>query len=133
MSELACRPATPEDLVFVKDSWFESYRRGGRSPEVRFDVYAAGMRALIERLVKETPVQVAYVPGVDDEVLAWVCRTDATLHYVYVKQVYRKRGLAAALVALPPIERYTFETVPGKKMMQRRGAKYDPFELMVAK
>lgn len=129
MSAPACRAARPEDLPFVKDSWFESYRRGGKCPETRFDVYAAGMRALIERLVKETPVQVVYVPGVDDEILAWVCRTDEVLHYVYVKQAYRKRGLAAALVALPPVARYTFETVTGKKMMQRRGVAFDPFEL----
>ena len=127
---LTLRRATPDERPLVAASWFESYRRGGSSPNVQFEVYKAGQGGLITRLIDRSEVWVATLPAVPDEVCGWVARVGPVVHYVYVKQAYRRLGIARALVngTGPRPEWHTHETRPvGRSFAQALGTRYNPW------
>lgn len=137
--QVLLRHPTPEDLKFVRHSWFESYRKGGLAPLVGFDVYAAGMNKLLDRLL-HGDVHVAYATEVPDEIVGWVCRNELVttrvprhLHYVYVKQAYRRLGIATQLiedVKCGPISNmYTHETRAGRGFAQKLALRFNPYLL----
>lgn len=127
--QLLLRRATPDDLKFVRHSWFESYRKGGRAPDVRFDVYAGGQRPLIERITESLGATIAYPREIPDEICGWICYFGRVVHYVYVKQAYRRLGIAAQLLAHREFEQYTQQTRVGMKLASKRGLVFNPYLL----
>lgn len=92
--ELPIRGATELDRAFILSTWVKSYSQFLRkwlSP------------ALVEEEVRQAEVlwNKATVLGMPDDeftVLAWVCASAATLHYVYVPPELRNKGIARALI-----------------------------------
>lgn len=138
------RQATPDDLRFVRDSWFESYRRGGFAPEIGFDLFSEGQRRLIDHLtdVEDRPaiIRVAYALNAPDEILGWICWEHATdgnqqvLHYVYVKNAYRKMGIAEGLIDRAKnshgFKFYSHQTRAGIQLAKKYGFRYNPYFTM---
>lgn len=130
---LDTRYATPDDLRFVRDSWFEAYRRGGYAPEVGFDLFQEGQKSLIAFLTEKPmhPVIVAFAEKTPDEILSWLCFDRETVHFVYTKHVYRKMGLAANLLELHgPFKFYSHQTRAGTKLANKMGLRYNPYSTM---
>lgn len=132
---LSIRPATLDDLKFVRASWFESFKQGGYAPQVAFPVYREGQDAIIERCLAAGRTWVAFSTAVPDEVCSWVCVEASTLHYVYTKLVYRRHGIAIALVvhafnqtSRKPTE-HTHDTRVGRSFTSRMGTKFNPYPL----
>ncbi len=93
------RHARDTELNLVRDSWIGSYRRVSWASRVPAEIYDAGMRAMIDRTLEHAGVLVAESRGV---VLGWACYDDSRLHYVYVKNRWRRLGIAKALVRGAP-------------------------------
>ena len=130
---LDSRYATADDLRFVRDSWFESFRRGGYAPEVGFDLFSEGQRLLIAHLTETPmkPVVVAYATKTPDEILSWVCFDRSTVHFIYTKAAYRKMGLAANLLELHgPFKFYSHQTRAGMQLAKKLGLRYNPYLTM---
>lgn len=127
------RNATEDDLRFVKDSWFESFRRGGFAPEVGYDLFAPGQRNLIELVTKfpNSDIKIAYPVHEPTEILGWVCWTKETIHFVYVKNGYRKLGIASGLLDLHKSARYfSHPTRAGVQLAKKRQLRYNPYSLL---
>lgn len=127
---LDTRFATADDLRFVRDSWFESFRRGGHAPEIGFDLFSEGQRLLIAHLTENPlhPVVVAFAEKTPDEILSWICYEGPILHYVYTKNAYRKMGLAANLIELHgPFKFYSHQTRAGSQLAKKLGLRYNPY------
>jgi GNAT superfamily N-acetyltransferase len=133
---LDVRYANADDRRFVKDSWFESYRRGGFAPEVGFDLFSEGQRKLIDYLLDlekgDCTVLVAYPTNTPDEILGWLCFELDVLHYVYVKSAYRKMGCAAGLMerAHGHFKFYSHQTRAGVQLAKKYGFRYNPYLTM---
>lgn len=128
----AVRTATPDDMNFIRASWFESFRMGGCAPQVQFPVYRFGQNAIIERILAQptTKIVVAYATAEPTEICSWACCEGIYLHYAYTKQAYRKMGFAAHLVKiLKPYTSHTHETRAGRSFAARLGTKYNPYPL----
>jgi GNAT superfamily N-acetyltransferase len=125
------RPATLDERRFARASWFSSYRTGGFAPPVGFDVYKAGQGRLIERLEPSCTVLVASAIAVPDEVCGWVAATDRAVHYCYVKQAYRRLGIARLLLE-GESRRYSHETRAGRILARKLGFKFDPYAVFEA-
>ncbi len=132
---LAIRLATEDDLKFVRASWFESYKQGGYAPQVAFPVYRSGQDAVIEQCLKAGRTHVAYSTAVPDEVCSWICVESHKLHYIYTKLVYRRHGIAIALLThafneerSKPTE-HTHDTRVGRSFTARMGTKLNPYPL----
>lgn len=143
------RSPLPDDLRFVRSTWLQSYassdfarlctpseqewfrhasdderERRGAGGRAYFD----GQRALIERLLASSVVLVAEgdAGNLDGFVCGW---PRALLHYVYVKQPRRKRGVARALLDalhLKPGERVTYTHRAAGIRGSPRGWSFDP-------
>lgn len=87
----------PSDERFVYASWFESFLKANRLHDIPFEVYKVGMQARIERLIKRSEVRVACATAVPDEILGYAVVENGALHWLYVKSVYRRQGIARTL------------------------------------
>jgi GNAT superfamily N-acetyltransferase len=109
-------------------SWFESYRKGGFSPDIGYDLFRPGMDNRIDRLLPRSRVIVASPTAVPDEVCGYIVDEGPVTHYLYVKQDYRRLGLATALLQLagkPSL--YTHETRAGRILAAKHQIRFNPF------
>lgn len=103
------RQATAGDVSFILDSWVKSYRRTGllyAQPKEKDGVtcvelppqdYWDGHHALVERILRRASTLVAETKAAP-EIAAWICAEPPILHYVYVKQIFRRFGLCKAML-----------------------------------
>ncbi len=96
LSRLACtvRVGKPDDLAFVVDSWTKHAHR-----KQRLRTATAHVRALLARAGAR--LVVAHVPNEPDDILGWVAAEDGKppcIHYVYVRSVARRQGVAAKML-----------------------------------
>lgn len=105
--EVMVRPAVREELDdFVVSSWLQSYTRSLPAKLMRADArfglgrerYWTNQRMRIERILA-TPTVRVLVATVDDMVVGWACedRAQRKLHYIYVKDTFRRQGIANKL------------------------------------
>lgn len=102
------RDALPSDRAFVVSSWSRSYKYSDAAGLIHVDDWAAVMHAQLGRLLAcdTTRAIVAFEPDEDpafeDFLYGWICgdtsnATRPLVHYVYVKEAYRRAGLARRL------------------------------------
>lgn len=131
--EVHIRPATEGDLPFIVDSWMRSY---SKSVTVARPIYDRFQRELIERLLKASTVLVACNSESPSQLFGYVVaqRRGAVvvLHYVYVKQIFRHFGIAAALLSHVGAQgrcQYTHRTKKGESLARKLGAHFNPYLL----
>lgn len=124
------RTATDADLRFVHSSFHTAHWKNHARKHTLKEVYDAGMDKRIDRLVFRSKVLVAFFPEVPDEVLGWSCVEGDALHYVYVKAVYRRRGIGTGLVPAAAAKWYTHPTDrEGRVFAESLSLKFNPFLL----
>ncbi len=117
-----------EDDNFVFSSWIKSYRSSCLL--VADEHYSAGQTALVEHLVKTARghVYVAVPFDSPNTILGWVCRRGPVVHYIYVKEAFRRLGVGTALAG--DFEHCTHLTPYGQIALKGRKAVYNPYLLM---
>ena len=106
---------------FVLETWLTSFRKSPWAGVVPNDLYKpVYLNAIKQLLDRGAMVLCAVNPDKPDHILGWICfeRTSDSVpvvHYVFVKPLYRKRGVAKSLFAsagIDPTARffYTFKT-----------------------
>jgi GNAT superfamily N-acetyltransferase len=99
-------------MAFVIDAWKRSFEG---APAVRGcdrEHYRREMTLAIRRLCDRAQIRIATAPDDDDHLLGFAAFTTtddgAELHYVYVKQDFRKMGIARKLLADLKVNAVTF-------------------------
>lgn len=99
MIDLVLRPMAEGDQGFVLNSWLKSlWRFNPREHWIGSRPWHAHWHSLLERLASPGRVQVACSPQNAWQIFGWVCSEGQTLHYVFVKEVYRENGIARRLL-----------------------------------
>jgi GNAT superfamily N-acetyltransferase len=123
------REATDADTRLVHSSFHTAFWKTHAHKHTLKEVYDSGMDKRIDRLLFRSRVLVAYFPEVPDEVLGWSCLEGSALHYVYVKGVYRRRGIGKGLVP-DSAKWYTHPTDrEGRVFAESLSLKFNPFLL----
>lgn len=94
----ALRPMRASDESFVVSSWHRSYRDADFAAAPTRDAYYDTQRRVIDQCMLSGRVDVATWPDDDDHLLGFVAHAGAVVHYVYVKEPFRRRGLGKALL-----------------------------------
>lgn len=126
--DLEIRAATPDEIKFIRNSWFRSMKQHsdlGRL--IRPDLFSQGANELIDKLTTAHLPVVCNVAGVPEEVVGWTCRTESTIHYIYVKHDFRRNGVGTRLAF--GAQFYTIRTKGGEEFFKRIGALYNPFQI----
>ena len=119
------RPIEPGDFDFVLNSWLMSYREYVCGPKIKNpdkpiplvgpravnpERYYVAQQALISELSKRRRFVMACDPDKKDFIMGWICgeqiavtvgtitQTESVVDYVYVKNAYRKMGMARTLL-----------------------------------
>ena len=117
-----------EELNLISNSWFRSYRDGSADGlRVRPDLFTAGQNRVIKRLLGSHGATVMTLADVPEEVIAWTCRNNDTVHYVYVKLPFRRKGLASILVE--GAKQFSHLTRVGTQFFRKNAVQFNPFSL----
>lgn len=99
-------------------------------------VFFSGQQRRIEQLLADAQTRIACVALTDDldVVLGWAAARGDCLHYVFVKDGWRRRGIAKQLIAevLPDgFRRFSVRTPSGDSfiVVRHRGLIFDPYAL----
>lgn len=96
------RPYTPEDAPFVFSAWCNQIRRVPPLRHLTDEHFREYKVRILEPLLDRAQVLVASNPELDAQSYGFiVAETPDVLHFVYVRspQLYRRRGVAGALLA----------------------------------
>ncbi len=92
------------DFNFVINSWLKSYRDSPMCKDVANPIYFAGQGDRIEEILRNPETVCMIICAKDDpeQIIAYAIFDNKLpiAHYVYVKQLFRKRGLARMLFSV---------------------------------
>lgn len=123
-TKLQISQMTEKDSKFILSSWSRSYWENRVGPDMEYQAYRAGHACYMNNILKRSNVLVAKFAGID-EVLGYAVRDGQSLHYVYVKQPYRRQHIATALANDCSV--YTAYTKIGQKFAESLNMKYNPY------
>lgn len=133
-AKIIVRDAVEDDVALIMSSWLRSHKQNGpQERKLTNTVYFSNHVPIVRALVARCPILVAELEGVRDEALGWVCydEPDAdrfVVHYVYVKSVYRKQGVAKTLLkgaGWQPNQEIEASHI-GIELKRKQGAKWVP-------
>jgi len=100
---MVIRPANQGDVPFIFNSWLKSYNHHAIYPfRIPTEIYYKAHHDIVERILKSNTVLIAC--DAKDEtsiygyIVAGLTSGIPTIHYVYVKSLFRKLGIATALM-----------------------------------
>lgn len=140
MTPVAYRLARESDQAFLMDSWLRSCKHSRFIGPIPMDEYAACMSRWVTAILKRPGVEVliACNPEDDDQIFGFICHEQGfrlpLVHFTYVKQPFRKFGIARGLFGAAKIDlnrafQFTFQS-RDMDLAQRRGkfpaAKWTP-------
>lgn len=83
------------DFNCIVSQWIKSHRDCGTTK-----IHDGELRRRITSLLQDqSRFRVSCDPEDDDQILGWVCADAPVLHYLYVKQPFRRQGIARQLLA----------------------------------
>jgi GNAT superfamily N-acetyltransferase len=132
MSEIKTREMVPDDEGLVMDSWLRSFRPSWFAGPLPNDLYYDIYRPIIrDRVRARSGARVLVATDTEDTaILGWMCfEGNDVVHYIYVKDLFRKKGVARALIqsaGLGDAVRYTFRTKAGAAFASRRNWTFNP-------
>lgn len=93
LSELTLRPAVPAEHALIFATWIRTQNGTPFAKAIRWSVYARGLHHVIEALLEH--VVVAEYRGI---VVGYAALEPDVVHYVFVKDPYRGKGIAKRLL-----------------------------------
>jgi hypothetical protein len=127
MQELiVTRPGEATDVGFIYSTWLKGLYYGNDwfraiPQELYYDHY----HQVIEKLLFNSTTTVACLSEDPDVIIGYAVYSKDTLHWVFVKNPWRKLGVAKKLIP-DNIKRVTHLTILGKKLLPETWV-FDPF------
>jgi GNAT superfamily N-acetyltransferase len=95
------RPFSASDHNFIMNSWLKSWRNGPPR-QLPNEQYYREQTFVVQQILANSRVVVACNPEDETQIFGYIVAQDSPaarfVHYLYVKQPYRRLGIARALV-----------------------------------
>lgn len=94
------RDVTADDLPFIYNSWLKSFKSSPWAKSIPTSIYYANHKEVIAKILPKAIIMVACNPEDQSQIFGYAVFTPGriiALHYVYVKQPYRRLGIAQVL------------------------------------
>jgi len=131
------RDLQSSDYPFLFNSWMKSYSKEFLDKKnVPSQIYYQGLHKLIESLLPSCVVKMAVTEDDLDVIIGYVVASSdenvGVVHYVYVKESFRRLGIASQLLASVGIEPdmdsiFTAYTSSGSELAAKFNSLYHPF------
>lgn len=104
LTSVSIRDAQPSDLPFIYSSWLKSYKHDsklGRS--IRSSIFFENYREVLDKLLLNSSIKIISAPNDSNVILGYLVYSydlnkDLIIHYCFVKQPFRRLGLANTLI-----------------------------------
>lgn len=97
--EIKIRLPVPEDIAFIYATWLNSYCHDsylGKS--VRSSIFHKEYKEVIDRIIQESSALVACHTDDENVLFGYLIYKDNTAHYSFVKEAFRRFGIAELLL-----------------------------------
>ena len=129
------RPLNPDnesERNFILSTWLESYYdelknhgfKGVMYP--KDDVFFKGHQYAIKKTLGKSKALICTAPDDDNQILGSVVFDDMAIHYCYVKQPFRKFGIAKKLCSESSAKLYSHHTKYSRYI--NKGLTFDPYK-----
>lgn len=125
-----------EDIPFIFNSWLKSYRPSIQVKNIPQNIFYGEHHRFLEKIMKRAECIIACNPDDTNHIFGYVVYEIITgvlvVHYVYVKQDYRRLGVCNYLLEAAGRKRgepfaYTHETYIGHKLSFLMKGFYNPY------
>lgn len=122
------------EVGFVYKSWLGSYKN--HASDIPYAMYRQIYQALLDRIMRRpgSEVILAIHPEHDDQIFGFAVieRNSPTLHYIYVKESYRRKGVGSDILEFicdgntSGEFEFTHSTRMGRNFLKTRGGRFNP-------
>lgn len=124
------RAVLPSDMPFIYSTWLRGlYYASPFWAEVDKDLFFSTYSRVVETLVARSTVVVACLPDDDDVILGYAVAEGPVLHWVQIKEPWRKQGLAKHLVSGLSVNEVSHLTNIGNKLRKKHKLAFNPFRI----
>lgn len=124
--KLTIRAALPSDHNFILATWLKSYRELGTNyPVPEREIYFKEHQEKIKEALKNGKCLIASTDDLD-QICGFICYTDDVVHYIFVKVVFRRFGIANALLDAVSVKQFSHFT-KFAPFFKRRSLQYNPY------
>lgn len=111
-SVLPVRKARVSDRRFISGAWCDSLRNERAFKRVDRDSFRAELERIIDKLLPDpsAALRIVHDPKDDDTLVGFAVLSPPILHYVYVRDGFRTKGLVPDLLEGLDVRAYSFET-----------------------
>ena len=123
------RSSYESDRNFIYSTWLRGLYYGNDwFKEIPSDIFYKNYQLVIDEILKRPKTQISITCLIDDKdvILGYSVFEESTLHYIFVKDSWRKMGIAKML-APNPITVCTHLTSVGKNLKKKYNIIFNPF------
>lgn len=127
-SLMSIRGPKEEDKAFVMATWLRGLYYGNPwFKEIDKNIFMERYHEILTKLLlrETTELAIAVLKDDPDVILGYSVMDNRTLHWVFVKEAWRKMGIAKSIIP-KDIDATTHMTIIGKKLKPRH-VKFNPF------
>ena len=92
------RDVEARDIDFIVSSWTKSYRQSFFATKMSNEVYFTEHKKVIAARFADSRAVIACTGDDIDQILGYIVFQGHVLHYLYVKQPFRRLGIGSALI-----------------------------------
>lgn len=92
------RKPTGADISFIYSTWLRSYHYDSFTKSTAKSIYFENYKLVLDHILKTAQVYVACSKEDPNVIFGYVVYEPETIHYVFVKEAFRRFGLAKALI-----------------------------------
>lgn len=129
-SKVIVRTFEPNDANFITSTFLRGVYYGNSFyKKIDQDTFFVRYKAVLATLLSKSTLslRVACLADDTDIILGWAMWDGPVLHYIYVKDAFRRQGIAKLLTAGAKLDTVTHITTVGDELRQRYGWKFNPF------
>lgn len=129
MQGITFRSMTPDDKNFIYATWLKGIYYGSWCKEMDKEAFFSNYPRAIERIIANGTVVVACLNSDKSVIIGYAIVRPNTLDYIFVKDAWRRQGIAASLLKGLSFTTYTHTTELGRKLAKKLKLTYNPFNI----
>jgi hypothetical protein len=135
-NQVRLRPATESDVPFIFNSWLRCYRHSLNTRGCENPVFFAQHHKVLEGICKQAEVIIACNVEDISQIYGYIAheKTEdvSVIHFIYVKEIYRKFGLSNILLEAIGVTKdtpffYTHRTFVSESLEKKFKMIYNPY------
>ncbi len=125
---LQIREYDSTDRDFIYSSWLSSFKGSHYAGPVPDNVYWKLYQFVLEKIIPDSTVKIVCSHEYPSQIVGWICYRDSVVHYLYVKQPFRGKGIAKELLTKTVGQEfsYTFKTAKSRYFSNSFKARFNP-------